>query len=76
MKTIIMGLFVIAILLSSAVCPLASAGDAMDQLQGMSNTGTTFDGSDGRRSGMDIDFVEVEGPEIPEPTAVPVDEEY
>ncbi len=50
------------------------AGEAMDQLQDMENTGVSFDGSDGRRSGMDIDFTDVEV-SIPEPEAVPVDTE-
>lgn len=74
MKNIIVNTFFTAALLMIAVCPVVSAGEAMDQLQDMENTGVSFDGSDGKRSGMDIDLTEVEVA-IPEPTAVPVDED-
>ncbi len=55
-----------------AMTTAAYAGDASDQLEGMSNTGVTFDGSDGQRSGMDINVSPSGGniPEVPEPTPV------
>jgi len=45
---------------------------ALDQLQGMRNTGVTFDGSDGERSGMDVWTTPSAGeaPAVPEPTPV------
>lgn len=74
MKKIAVSLTVIAWFLSVAACPITLAGDAMDDLEGMTNTGTTFDGSDGQRSGMDIDFTPTTT-NIPEPTAEPVFDE-
>lgn len=58
-----------------AAATLAQAKDddsAYDQLQNMSNTGTTFDGSDGERSGMDYGMTPSSGniPEPPPPTPV------
>ncbi len=55
--------------------PCASAEDdsALDQLQSIGNTGVVFDGSDGQRSGMDIDATPVLVP-TPEPAA-PVEPE-
>lgn len=59
----------------AAALPFAFAEDegAFDQLQNMDNTGETFDGSDGNRSGMDIDLETVEVP-LPEPTPEPVEQ--
>jgi hypothetical protein len=51
---------------------LCFAQSAFDQLQGMSNTGETFDGSDGMRFGMDTD-VTYGDYQIPEPVAEPVE---
>lgn len=51
--------------------PAARCEDkAIDQLQGMTNTGITFDGSDGQRSGMDINVSPSAG-DIPVPTPSP-----
>jgi hypothetical protein len=58
------------LMLSSSVC---FAG-AMDDLKDMSNTGSSFDGSDGQRSGMDIAVSPSSG-NIPEASAPqPVDQ--
>lgn len=53
--------------LMMVVAPVFAQEDsAYDQLEDMNNTGETFDGSDGQRSGMDIDLETVEVP-LPEP---------
>jgi hypothetical protein len=61
-----------------AMATAAYAGDAYDQLQGMSNTGVTYDGSDGARSGMDINVSPSYGtiPEVPAPTPVDTGSSY
>lgn len=55
------GMFFTGVSLTSAY-----GQSALDQLQDMQNTGVTFDGSDGERSGMDI-YVEPTSGNIPEP---------
>ena len=68
---------VISIVMAAAFLVIVSgaavfAGDAMDDLEDMKNTGETFDGSDGQRSGMDID-IDRTGDESPAPTPEAVD---
>lgn len=75
MKKITMNLFAVMALLSVIACPASIASEAMKQLEDMKNTGVTFDGSDGQRSGMDFDFVNSVDIQIPEPTAEPVEED-
>jgi len=64
---VIVGVAIAGIAMSTAAC----AG-AYDELQGMSNTGVSFDGSDGQRSGMDINVSPSYGniPDVPAPTPV------
>jgi hypothetical protein len=63
---VIIAIAITGIAMATAAC----AGDALDQLQGMSNTGKTFDGSDGQRFGMDIDVSPSAG-NVPVPTPSP-----
>lgn len=55
----------------AGVARLAYAG-AYEDLEGMRNTGVSFDGSDGERSGMDINVSPSYGniPDVPAPTPV------
>ena len=57
----------LAVLTVVTPCAFAEDSSAYDQLQNMQNTGVTFDGSDGQRSGMDVDLQTTEVP-LPEPT--------
>lgn len=68
-------LAIFGVFLASAAVAFAEDDSALDQLQDMQNTGVTFDGSDGNRSGMDIDVQPVTGviPEPPAPTPVEID---
>jgi len=50
--------------------PAFAEDKAIDQLQGMTNTGITFDGSDGQRFGMDINVSPSAG-DVPVPTPSP-----
>ena len=74
MKKELLGILVRTVFLCGLSYSVVFAEGAMDQLENMENTGVAFDGSDGRRSGMDIDFTDTTV-EIPEPTAQPVDTE-